>query len=118
MYHTYLENFDVMTRLNDPGDASGPSPLELPYHTTLARLMLDVLLALSDSARLPLSAHHLCKYARASWAALGEQRPEQLAAMREEGDWRDLEAAFESELDLTGQAAARFDALPTPKEYD
>lgn len=82
MYHTYLESFDVMTRLNDPGDASGASLLELPYHTTLEHLMLDMLLALSDSARLPLRVHHICKYACASWAALGAQRPKQLAAIR------------------------------------
>lgn len=116
MYHTYLENYDVVTRFNDPS-GPGPNAPDLPYHETLARLMLDVLLSLSDSARLPLSAHHLWKHANASWTALVDSRSEQIVAMREDSDWRDLERAFESELNLMKQAAASFDALQTPNEY-
>ena len=49
-YHTHMDNYDVATRLTDPGG--------LPYHAALGRVHVDLLLRLADSARIPFSEVH------------------------------------------------------------
>ena len=107
-YHTHIDNYDVATRFTDPGG--------LPYHAALGRVHVDLLMRLTDSARIPFSAHHLSKFTAGCWHSLLRTSPNQLSVLRNDLKWRSLETAFNRSLVALANSAKMFDALPAPKE--